>query len=71
MGMTSLSRCYVPPTYMVAGVCAAYLNLAGFHRRVPGPLQTFNRYSARRLVFSSAGLLACCFLFVKLFARWS
>lgn len=71
MGMASLSRCYVAPTYMVVGVCAAYLNLVGYHRAVPRPLQTLNIYSVRRWAVCSIGLLACCFLFVKVFARYS
>lgn len=71
MGMASLSRCYVAPTYMVVGVCAAYLNLVGYHRKSPRPLQTINIYSVRRWAACSAALLVCCFLFVKLFARYS
>lgn len=70
MGMASLSRCYVAPTYMVAGVAAAYLNLVGYHRPNPQPLQTFNWYTAQRWAVCSAGLLACCFLFIKVFARY-
>jgi hypothetical protein len=70
MGMASLSRCYVPATYMVVGVAAAYLNLVGYHRARPAPLQTMNRDSLQRWAVCSAGLLACCFLFVKLFARY-
>lgn len=71
MGMASLSRCYVPPTYLVAGIAAAYLNLAGYHRERPEPLQTFNWHTAQRWGLCSAGLLACCFLFIKVFARYS
>jgi hypothetical protein len=71
MGMASLSRCYVAPTYMVAGVAAAYLNLVGYHRPQPAPLQTFNWHTAQRWAICSAGLLACCFLFIKVFARYS
>ena len=70
MGMASLSRCYVPPTYMVAGVAAAYLNLVGYYRAQPAPLVTFNRNSAQQWALCSAGLLACCFLFIKVFARY-
>lgn len=70
MGMASLSRCYVAPTYMVVGVCAAYLNLVGYHRARPRPLQTLNFYSVQRWAACSACLLVCCFLFVKVFARY-
>jgi hypothetical protein len=71
MGMASLSRCYVAPTYMVVGVCAAYLNLVGYHRKAPRPLQTLNWRGVQRWGACSAGLLVCCFLFVKLFARYA
>ena len=71
MGMASLSRCYVAPTYMIVGVCAVYLNLVGFYRRAPRPLQTLNWRGVQRWGVCSAGLLACCFLFVKIFARYS
>ncbi|MBL8850100.1 MAG: O-antigen ligase domain-containing protein [Planctomycetaceae bacterium] len=71
MGMASLSRCYVAPTYMVVGVCAAYLNLVGYHRKAPRPLQTLNWRGVQRWAACSAALLMCCFLFVKLFARYS
>ncbi len=69
--MASLSRCYVAPTYMVVGVCAAYLNLVGYHRKTPRPLQTLNWRGVQRWAACSAALLACCFLFVKVFARYS
>lgn len=71
MGMSALSRCYVPPTYMVCGVAAAWLNLVGFHRPLPRPVLTFNRTTAQWLVSASVCLLIGCFLVVKLFARWS
>mgnify|MGYP007059383282 FL=1 len=70
MGMASLSRCYVPPTYMIVGACAAYLNLVGFHRPYPAPLQTFHLRSAARWIACSGALLLASFLFVKVFARY-
>ncbi|REJ93403.1 MAG: O-antigen ligase domain-containing protein [Planctomycetota bacterium] len=70
IGMASLSRCYVPPTYMIVGVCAAYLNLVGFHQPIPAPLQTFHVRSAARWIACSGGLLVACFLFIKVFARY-
>jgi hypothetical protein len=69
-GMATLSRCYVPPTYMIVGVVAAYINLAGYYRPRPQPLIALNSIVAQRWVICSAGLLAVSFLFVRLFARW-
>jgi hypothetical protein len=71
MGMTALSRCYIPPTYMVCGVAAAWLNLVGYHRPFPRPVLTFNRVSAQWLLGASVCLLIGCFMAVKLLARWS
>jgi hypothetical protein len=70
MGMASLSRVYVPPTYMIVGAAAAYINLAGYYRLKPRPLVALDQLVAQRWVLCSAGLLACCFAFVRLFARW-
>ncbi len=71
MGMCALSRCYVESTYMVIGVSAAYVNLAGFHQWRPRPIVLFNRYSAQRWLLGSFALLSGCFVFVRMFARWS
>lgn len=71
MGMTALSRCYIPPTYMICGVAAAWLNLVGYHRPFPRPVLMFNRITAQWLVGASVCLLIGCFLAVKLLARWS
>jgi len=69
-GMATLSRCYVPPTYMIVGVAAAYINLAGFYRRKPEPIIVLDNLVAQRWVLCSIGLLACCFAFVRVFARF-
>ncbi|HVJ87580.1 MAG TPA: O-antigen ligase family protein [Caulifigura sp.] len=69
-GMATLSRCYVPPTYMIVGVAAAYINLAGFHRRKPAPIIALDTLVAQRWVMCSVGMLACCFAFVRMFARF-
>lgn len=71
MGMCALSRCYVESTYMVIGVAAAYVNLAGFHQWRPQPIVQFNRVTAGHWIFCSIGLFCGCFLFVRMFARWS
>lgn len=70
MGMASLSRCYVPPTYMICGTAAAFLNLAGYYRRRPFPILVFNHGLIRHLAACSLGFLVCCFVFVRLFVRY-
>jgi O-antigen ligase len=70
MGMCSLSRCYAASTYMIFGLSAAYLNLAGFYQPRPRPLVVFDWLIAQRWILCSAGLLACCFVFVRVFARF-
>ena len=70
VGMGSLSRCYTPSTYMIVGLCAAYINLAGFHRPKPAPIISLNRVTAQRWAVCSFGLLMCCFVFVRVFARY-
>ncbi len=71
MGMCSLSRCYVPPTYMVAGICAVYINLVGFYRNNPRPLLVMNYKVFKPWVTCSAALLMGAYVFVRVFARWS
>lgn len=71
VGMATLSRCYTPSTFMIVGLCAAYMNLCGFHQLRPRPLVVFNQPTVVRWVSCSAGLLVASFAFVKVFARWS
>lgn len=68
-GMMSLSRCYVVPTYMIVGVSAAYLNLAGASLAKPTPLIYWNKQHLIRLVGVSLGLLVALFVFVRIFAH--
>lgn len=70
MGMCSLSRCYVAPTYMIAGIGASYINLVGFYRREPRPLLRLNLPVVQRWAFCSCGLLLGAYVFVRVFARW-
>ncbi len=70
MGICSLSRCYAPPTYMIIGTAAAYLNLVGYYRHRPVPVLVFNHGLARHLAVCSFGFLMCCFVFVRLFVRY-
>ncbi|WP_437224679.1 O-antigen ligase family protein [Planctomicrobium sp. SH661] len=71
MGMCSLSRCYVPPTYMVCGTAAAFINLVGFYRTNPRPLLRLTPRVIKPWVTCSACLLAGAYVFVRIFARWS
>jgi hypothetical protein len=71
MGMCSLSRCYVAPTYMVAGIAAAFINLVGFYRSHPRPLLRLSPKTMAPWLTCSAALLTGAYLFVRVFARWS
>ncbi|SFH71539.1 O-antigen ligase family protein [Planctomicrobium piriforme] len=70
MGMCSLSRCYVPPTYMIAGIAAAFINLVGFYRPNPKPLLRLTPRVVKPWIACSAGLLGAAYVFVRIFARW-
>ena len=70
MGMCSLSRVYVPPTYMVAGIAAAYINLVGFYRPQPKPLLKLNLGVLQPWLACSGALLIGAYAFVRIFARW-
>lgn len=54
MSMTSLSRCYVVPTFMVVGIAAAYLNLVWIHTTAGKPLVLWSRPQFLRLAGASA-----------------
>ena len=70
MSMMSLSRCYMPTTYMICGTLAVFMNLAGFYRHHPAPIQQLDRPLMQRLGFASVALLGAFFLFVRVFARF-
>jgi len=70
MGMCSLSRCYVPPTYLVCGIAAAFINLVGFYRRQPRPLLRLTPRVLKPWLTCSVGLLLAAYIFVRVFARW-
>ena len=71
MGMCSLSRCYNESTYLIVGIAAAFINLAGFYRLRRQPVVTFNYLLAQRWCLASGCVLAFAFVFVRVFARFS
>lgn len=65
----SLSRCYVVPTYLVLGICAAYLNLVWIHTKSGEPLVIWNRGHLFRLVSASACTFTGLYVLTALMAR--
>jgi hypothetical protein len=70
VGLFSLSRCYVVPTYMVIGMASSFIALAGPRLRHPCWLVAWNKSHIQILIISSAGLLTFLYVFVKVFARF-
>jgi hypothetical protein len=70
IGLFSLSRCYVVPTYMIFGMASSFIALAGPQLRPAGWLIAWNGPHLQKLIFSSFGMLAFLYLFVKVFARF-
>lgn len=70
VGMFSLSRCYVVPTYMVIGMAASFIALAGPHLTRACWLIAWNKEHIQKLLVSSACLLVFLYVFVKVFARF-
>jgi len=70
VGLFSLSRCYVVPTYMVIGMSSTFIALAGPQLRQACWLVAWDKVHVQKLVFYSACLLAFLYVFVKVFARF-
>jgi hypothetical protein len=68
-GMFSLSRCYVAPTYMVAGITATYITMAGQNLVPPRLLIRWDTKHFFGLIFASIGMLIGLVLLVKIFSR--
>jgi O-antigen ligase len=67
-GMLTLTRCYVPPTYLIFGLAAAYIRLVA----QCSPVQ-IDRVSFRllmRMSIASCALIAAIYLFCRVFAHW-
>lgn len=70
VGLFSLSRCYVVPTYMVIGMSASFIALAGPRLKPACWLVAWDARHFRTLLISSAGLLGFLYVFVKVFVRF-
>ncbi len=69
IGMLTLSRQYVVPTYMILALAAAYLRMTPVHPPLPNA-----RFSLRlvpRIVGLSAAFLIGLHVFVRVFIHWS
>ncbi len=69
VGMLSLSRAYVVPTYMIIGISSAYIAIANRQFNPPRALLFWNKRLAKRLFFTSMGFFAMIYIFVVLVAR--
>ena len=70
VGLFSLSRCYVVPTYMVIGMAASFIALAGPRLAPACWLIAWNKPHVQKMVVCSGMLLAFLYVFVKVFARF-
>jgi putative inorganic carbon (hco3(-)) transporter len=67
VSMLSLSRCYVVPTYLIAGVAACYLRLAAPQAQFKLP--SFDGRLLQRLATTEVGMIAATYLFIKVAIR--
>jgi putative inorganic carbon (HCO3(-)) transporter len=72
VGLLSVSRNYVVPTYMVLGISNAYLKIvaSGAPSLVPDPVPRLDGRLAVRLGLLSVGFVVLANLFVKVFIRY-
>jgi O-antigen ligase len=70
IGMCSLSRCYIPPTYLICGIATCYFNLIGLYIWPTQSIVQWNGDGIKKLVTASACCLLCSFVMVKIFARF-
>jgi putative inorganic carbon (hco3(-)) transporter len=67
VSMFSLSRCYVVPTYLIAGLVASYLRMAA--PQAAFKLPTLSGKLLQRLATAEAAMIAVTYLFVKVAVR--
>src|SRR5262249_52301436 len=68
VGMLSLSRGYVVPTYLTLGLAAAYLRLANVRPTLP--LLRVSPWLVRRLLLVSAASVVGIYCYIRVFARY-
>ncbi len=69
VGMMTLSRTYIVPTYLVLGLAAAYFRVARFSG--PRPLRPMGMRVLLGAMLASACFLVCLYVFVRIFVQWS
>lgn len=67
ISMLSLSRCYIVPTYLVAGLAASYLRLAAPH--IKTTLPSFNGRLLQRLAMGEFAMIGATYLYIKIALR--
>jgi putative inorganic carbon (hco3(-)) transporter len=70
IGIMTLSRVYISPTYLVPGLVAAYLRLVVADSPLSVPLPRFDARLASRLVAVSVAVVAFFYVYVRTFARF-
>ncbi len=70
MSMMSLSRCYMPTTYMICGTMAVFLNLIGFYRAQPAPFIRLDERLVKQVSLASVAVLGGFMVLVRLMARF-
>jgi len=69
VGMFSLSICYVMTTYMMLGLAAAFARVAATCPSLP--LLRFDGKVLGRFALAGFSFLACLYVFIKVFIRWT
>ena len=69
VGMASLSRSDVVPTYLVLGLANSYLRLT--HAQPASACPRFDGPLVRRFIGASVVFFALIYAFVRVFARWA
>jgi O-antigen ligase len=70
VGIITLSRAYINPTYLVPGLVAAYLRLVADDSPPSVPLSQFDARLVRHLVAISVAVVAFFYVYVRTFARF-
>lgn len=68
VGMLTLSRAYVVPTYMILGLATVYLRITPVYPR--SPQLRLNQQLVGRMLALSVAFILVSYVFVRLFVRW-